>query len=602
MGNSKEHKKSNFIFQAGILAAAGILVRIIGILYRSPLVMIIGDEGNGYYNSAYVIYTIILLISSYSIPSAISKVIAARLGLGQYRNAHRLFLGSLIYVTIVGGIGSAVCFFFADKLVGQNSAQVLQIFAPTIFLSGFLGTLRGYFQAHRTMKYTSYSQIIEQIMNAIVSIGAAFIFVKMLAGMDETTVAIGGAKGSAIGTGSGVLVGLIFMIIIYMRKRPEIMKDIESDETGSSLSYVAIGHIIFGMVTPVVLSTCIYNLSSASNLKIYQYIVENHHGYTEAMATTNYGLFSGKAMQIINIPIAIASAMAAAIIPTIARTHERGEYSEGREKIAYAIKVTMLIAMPSAFGLLALAEPVTLLLYPQRATYLIVAKLIKALCVTVVFYCLSTLSNAILQGTGNVNIPVVNAAISLFVQAGVLIVLLRKTSLDLYALVIVTIIYSFLMCFLNGLAMRIKLRYRQEMIRSYILPFMASFCMYLVAVGTNWTISHFIRTAEGNPNMIITGWYNILRLSVSILFAGISYAWFVLHMGVAREKEILMMPKGAVIVNVLKKLGLIHEHDIINRRRKKRGQEIIETTYSVDDKIKSISELRRADRESKTKK
>ncbi|MBQ0028321.1 MAG: polysaccharide biosynthesis protein [Lachnospiraceae bacterium] len=592
MGN-KEHKKSNFIFQAGILAMAGIIVRIIGILYRSPLVMIIGDEGNGYYNSAYVIYTIILLISSYSIPSAISKVIAARLGLGQYRNAHKLFKGSLMYVTVVGGIGSAVCFFFADRMVGTNSSQVLQIFAPTIFLSGFLGTLRGYFQAHRTMKYTSYSQIIEQIINAVVSITAAYIFVRLLAGMDDTAIAIGGAKGSAIGTGAGVLTGLIFMLIIYLRKRPEIMKDVAGDKSGSELSYAAIGRIIFGMVTPVVLSTCIYNLSSASNLKIYQYIVENQHGYTEAMATTNYGLFSGKAMQIVNIPIAIASAMAAAIIPTIARTHERGEYKEGREKIAYAVKVTMLIAMPSAFGLLALAEPVTLLLYPQRATYMIVAKLIRALSVTVIFYCLSTLSNAILQGTGNVNIPVVNAAVSLFVQAGVLVILLKNTSLDLYALVIVTIIYSALMCILNGVAMRVRLRYKQEVIRSYFLPFQAALGMYLVAVGTNWTVSHFIRISCGNPDMIITGWYNILRLVVSMLFAVISYAWFVLHMGVAREKEILMMPKGAVIVRVLKRLGLIHEHDIVNRRRQKRGQDILVTSYSVDDEVKSISELKK---------
>lgn len=592
--NQKESKKSNFIMQAGILAAAGIIVRIIGILYRSPLVMIIGDEGNGYYNSAYVIYTIILLISSYSIPSAISKVIAARLGLGQYRNAHRLFHGSIIYVIFVGGIGSLVCFFFADRLVGQNSAQVLQIFAPTVFLSGLLGTLRGYFQAHRTMKYTSYSQILEQILNAVVSVGAAYIFVKMLAGLDDTTVAIGGAKGSAIGTGAGVLAALIFMFVIYMIKRPEIMKDVKNDTSGSNLSGGAIARIIFGMITPVVLSTCIYNLSSASNLKIYQHIVENYSGYSEAMATTNYGLFSGKAMQIVNIPIAIASAMAAAIIPTIARTHERGEYNEGREKIAYAIKVTMLIAMPSAFGLLALAEPVTLLLYPQRASYVIVAKLIKALCVTVLFYCLSTLSNAILQGTGNVNIPVVNAAVSLVVQAVILSVLLKYTNLDLYALVIATITYSFLMCLLNGIAMRIKLRYRQEVIRSYFLPLLASVGMYLVALGSNWLITWLIRWSVGDADMIVTGWYNVLRLVVSMIFAVIAYAWFVLHLGAAREKELLMMPKGATLVRVLKKLGILHEHDIINRRRKKKGKELIETSYSVDDtEVLTLRELRK---------
>ena len=53
--------------QAGILAAAGIISRIIGLLYRGPLQSVIGNLGLGYYQSAYNYYTIILLISSYSI-------------------------------------------------------------------------------------------------------------------------------------------------------------------------------------------------------------------------------------------------------------------------------------------------------------------------------------------------------------------------------------------------------------------------------------------------------------------------------------------------------------------------------------------------------
>lgn len=88
---SKSSKKDGFIIQAGILAAAGIICRIIGLLYRSPLTAIIGDEGNGYYQTAYTVYTIVLLISSYSIPSAISKVIAQKLAIRDYRNAHRIF-------------------------------------------------------------------------------------------------------------------------------------------------------------------------------------------------------------------------------------------------------------------------------------------------------------------------------------------------------------------------------------------------------------------------------------------------------------------------------------------------------------------------------
>lgn len=588
----KKNKKSNFIMQAGILASAGIIVRIIGILYRSPLVAIIGDEGNGYYNTAYAIYTIILLVSSYSIPAAISKVIAARLSVGEYRNAHRLFIGSFVYVIIMGGIGSLVCFFFADKLVGASSAQVLRIFAPTIFLSGLLGTFRGYFQAHHTMVYTSFSQIIEQILNAAVSIGAAYIFVKALEGFSDTEIAVGGAKGSAIGTGAGVFIALVFMVIVYLHNKSGFRENISNDNTRSVLSPFQIAKIIVGMVTPVVLSTCIYNLSTASNLKIYQGIMEKYYGFSEAMATTNYGLFSGKAMQIVNIPIAISAAMSAAIIPTIAHTHERGEFNEGRHKIAYAIKVTMLIAMPSAFGLLALSEPITLLLYPQRASYMIVSSLIKCLSCTVIFYCLSTLSNAILQGTGNVNVPVMNAAISLGVQAIVLVILLRTTNLGLYALVIATITYSLLMCLLNGIAMTIRLRYKQEMIRSYLLPFFASAVMYIVAAGTNHLITYLIRWAHHNQEMVITGVNNIIRLLVSMLFAGLIYAWLVLRLGIAREQEILMMPKGRTIAGILKKLGLIHDSDIINRKLKEHGRDIIETSYTLEEEdIEKIKEI-----------
>ncbi|MBR5945048.1 MAG: oligosaccharide flippase family protein, partial [Lachnospiraceae bacterium] len=123
---------SNFIVQAGILAAAGIVTKIIGLLYRSPLTSIIGDEGNGYYSAAYYWYTIILLVASYSIPSAISKVISQKLALKEYRNAHRVFKCAFVYVVVVGGIASVVCFFFAPYFVDtEGAARVLRVFAPT---------------------------------------------------------------------------------------------------------------------------------------------------------------------------------------------------------------------------------------------------------------------------------------------------------------------------------------------------------------------------------------------------------------------------------------------------------------------------------------
>ena len=252
--------------QAGILAAAGIIVRIIGLLYGSPLTGIIGDEGNGYYSQAYNCYTIILLISSYSIPSAISKVIAQKLGVGEYRNAQRIFHCALIYVIVVGGAASLLMFFGAGLLVEGNSIPVLKIFAPTIFFFGLLGVLRGYFQAHKTMMQTSVSQIIEQLCNAIVSLSAAYLLMRMVSGSDATTKAVYGAIGSAIGTGSGVIAALLFMWMVYNLNRETITKRITYDRHPVD-SYRKIFKTIVMIVTPFILSTFIYNFTTCDYLK-----------------------------------------------------------------------------------------------------------------------------------------------------------------------------------------------------------------------------------------------------------------------------------------------------------------------------------------------
>jgi len=181
----KRSSNNNFIMQAGILAAAGIISRIIGLLYRSPLHSVIGSAGLGYYQEAYSYYTIVLLISSYSIPSAISKVIAQKLAVKEYRNAHRIFKCALVYVLVVGSIASLFLFFGAGLFVDQAAIPVLRTFAPTIFVYGILGVLRGYFQAHKSMVQTSVSQILEQIANAVVSVGAAYLMIQSAMGTLE---------------------------------------------------------------------------------------------------------------------------------------------------------------------------------------------------------------------------------------------------------------------------------------------------------------------------------------------------------------------------------------------------------------------------------
>ena len=540
-----QQKKDSFVLQAGILAAAGIIVRIIGLLYRSPLTSIIGLEGNGYYTNAINIYTIILLISSYSIPSAISKVIAQRLAYKEYRNAQRVFQCALIYVVVVGGICSLVTYFGAPLLVEVDGAvPVLRVFAPTIFFSGLLGVLRGYFQAHGSMVHTSISQILEQILNAIVSILAAHLLIGVVSGEGDTTRAIYGASGSAIGTGAGVLIALLFMFGMYRLNKDIIKKRIKRDHTPMPESYGEIFKVIITTVTPFILSTFIYNCSTVVNMKIYQNIMIDIMGVDEPTAAIRYGIFATQAITIINIPIALASSMSSASMPGISATYATHRESETRRKVKQAIHMTMLIAIPASVGLFALARPVVQFIYPQKEALDAAAGLIRVLAVTVVLYGLSTLTNAVLQGIGKVNIPVIHSVISLVVQVVILVLMLMYTNLDLYALAGANIAYSLLMCLLNQVSVIKYLGYREDIMKTYLKPMFASIFMGAVAFGVYQGVFRLIKV-------------NRISVVVAIGVAALVYFVLIIKLGVVNEDELKSFPKGAFLVHFAKKFHLL---------------------------------------------
>ena len=543
--NTNEQKnKNSFVLQAGILAAAGMIVKVISLIYRSPLLSIIGLEGNGYYAEAMNIYTIILLISSYSIPSAISKVIAQKLAFKEYRNAQRVFQCALIYVLVVGGIASVFTFVAAPLLVGTDSVAALRVLAPTIFFSGILGVLRGYFQAHGSMLHTSLSQILEQILNATVSILAGYLLMDMVSGSSDTTRAIYGSAGSALGTGAGVVSALLFMFGMYMLNRKIINRRTERDRTGKLDSYGDIFKIILTIVTPFILSTFIYNCSTVVNMKTYYIILEDYRDVNSITTHIDYGIFSTQAVSVVNIPIAIATAISSATIPGVSASYARKEYAATRNQVAKAIRMAMLVSIPAAVGMLLLARPIMHFIFPQKDSLDQASALLAALAVTVVLYGLSTLTNAVLQGIGRVNIPVIHSVVALIVQVVGLVLLLLYTNFNLYALVCANVIYSLVMCILNQISVRKHLGYKQEIVKTFVKPLLASLVMGAVAFGVYQGLYMLVPVSR-------------VALLVAIGFGASVYFVVILLIGGVNEQELLAFPKGAMMVHFAKKLHLL---------------------------------------------
>lgn len=548
----KKSAKNNFIMQAGILAVAGIISRIIGLLYRSPLHSVIGDLGLGFYQSAYTFYTIVLLISSYSIPAAVSKVIAQKLAVKEYRNAHRIFRCALGYVLVVGGAASLFLFFGAGLLVEEAAVPVLRTFAPTVFIYGMLGVLRGYFQAHKSMAQTSVSQVLEQVANAVVSVGAAYLLIKNTMGTLEMPAeeteqilrATRGAIGSALGTGVGVLVALLFMFAVYRLNKSFIDRRIRYDRHPEVDSYRDILKMITMVVTPFVLSTAIYNLNDTINNAVYTNLKVRE---LDTVGTySGWGVLSGQALTISKIPIAFASAMAAAMIPTVAQLIAARNVEGAKDKIGVAVKTTMIISIPCAVGLFVLARPVTCLLFPAntQASEDLATGLLMALAISIIFYALSTLNSQILQGLGKMNVPIVNAAIALGVQTVVVVVLLFFTKLDLYSVVIANIIYSGIMCALNQLAVRKAIGYRQEIMRTFVIPLLASAFMGAVA----WAVYEGLLLMTKSPRIAV--------IPAILIGAAAYFALLILFRGVT-EEELRGFPKGHLLVRLAKKCRLM---------------------------------------------
>ncbi len=546
---TKEKKTSSVIVQAGILAAASILVRIIGLLYRSPLTAIIGDEGNGYYGSAYNIYTVVLLISSYSVPSAISKLMAQKIAVGEYKNAQKVFHAALFYAVIVGFAASMFLYFGAGILVTQNAIPVLRIFAPTIFLFAILGVLRGYFQANQTMVQTSVSQILEQIVNAVVSIGAAWLLMRQVATADASTQARYGAMGSALGTGAGVATALIFMAIAYARDHGYFMGRIRADQNRKEENFSRVLKLTVMVITPFILSSFILNLTTSMNQTIYYKMMLAPDNYNEAEVATLYGLFSNKAVVITNIPISIATAVSAAIIPNISTSFATGDLRETKKRAVNAVRMTLIVAVPCAVGLMALSRPITMLLFPQWETLRMASNLLSILAVTVIFYSVSTITNAVLQAIGRMRQPLISAGIALIVQTGVLTVLLKATSLNIYALVVVSILYSGLIWVINELFMGKYLRMRVHYFKVYGKPVFAALVMgaaaLLVYRGMYFVIGHL------SPR---TYFVNLLSVIPAIFVAIIVYFFVLIRIGGVKKKDIMQLPKGAGMYRLLHKL------------------------------------------------
>lgn len=505
-----ESRKNKFIIHGGILAMAGIIVRVIGMFYRIPLMNIIGSEGNGIYSVAYNIYNIMLVLSSYGLPMAVSKLISAKFVRKQYKNAGKIIRCSLVVSICTGGLAALILFFGAnliEKLYkGVDGLAIpLRVLAPTIFLVAVMGVLRGFFQGQGTMIPTAFSQLIEQVMNAVVSIIAAYVLMKTFA--QSNNVSAYGAAGGTLGTAIGALSGLLFMIFLYMAYQQTFAKKQRKDTVSESLQDSQVYIMILATMVPIILGQTLYQISAVIDDAMFSNIMTKTNVSMNIKA--DLGNFACSYSMLISIPQGIASAMSASMLPSIVASYTKNNIAHVRNKITSTIKTNMMIAIPSFVGFVVIGKPIIELLFSGYDSTQ-GAMMLRIGAIAVVFYTLSTVTSSALQAIDEMRKPVKNSLISLVVHIVIVYLMLRWSRLGIYALVIGNASFPILIFVLNLRDLKRHIDFKLEYIQTFLIPFGCACIMGFFAWLT-YTLMYMFTSA------------NVISVLFTLVIAAITY-------------------------------------------------------------------------------
>ena len=550
--SKKSSSKTNFLAQGTILVIASFVAKAIGMIYRIPLTHILGDDGNGYYSTANEIYTIILMISSFSLPLAVSRLVAEREYAGEVKNSYKVLICSLRFAAVTGGLLSILTFLLGGVITKyvmgvELASYALRVLAPAIFLFALTGVLRGFFQGHGTMVPTAVSQIIEQIINAIVSVAGAYVMLQygLKLGEKKGDAELGtalAAAGGTFGTVASVGVALLFMIVIYLGYRNGFKRRMKKDKTRRRESDRAIYRAITYTILPIVLSTLVYNISTIIDQGVFNHILAGM-GFTQKQYATVWGIYSGKFRVLMNVPLSIASCLAPSVVPALTEAMANNDLREAGLRTRDTIRYTMVFTIPCAVGMAALARPIMMMLYGNNDSLALAAGIMQSGALLTVLLALSTLTTGILQGLGEMQAPLVHAATAVAIHLGFLVLFVVKFKWNIYGVVYANIIFGLIICLLNARSIRKKLHYRQEIKKTFLVPVIAAGVMGIAA----YLVHRVFNLFAGNTISTI----------LAVCVGAVVYGICLVKLGGILEREIRRLPKGDLLADLLIRLNIL---------------------------------------------
>lgn len=403
--NGQTAGKKAFLSGVLLLSVSTVLVKIVGLVYKIPMLSYLGAEGMGYFNSAYEIYALFCVVATAGLPVALSVLIAAELEKGDPARAGRIFRLSLAAFLVIGIAGSAAMAGFSDAFCrairSENARLSILSVAPTVFLICVSSALRGYFQGYGNMLPTAVSQLIEALGKLI--FGLLLANAARGAGSDTPTVAAAAGAGLSLGT----LASTLYLIVAAIRKkssdgiaREQIRPERRSGETRRIVRSLA------GLAVPITLGASAVGLTKLVDMTMILRRLQTV-GFSEAMANEAYGSYTTLALSVFGLIPTLVNAVALPLVPMLSAAIAAGDRDRQTDLIRVSFRLTAWFSIPSALGITVFSGPILRLLFPaEPEAVAVAAPLLSMLGVSVFLSCMITATNSVLHAYRSVYLPI----------------------------------------------------------------------------------------------------------------------------------------------------------------------------------------------------
>lgn len=497
-------KKHSLIKGTVILGAAGILAKCLGLLFRWPIIMVIGDEGMGYYQMTYPLYMIFVGIAA-GVPVAISKMISERSAIRDTEGIFQVVRTGFLAMLILGGGCTIIFVLFAKSIVnglGWNPKAYYSMIGIGLapFFIGIMSVFRGFFQGMQNMTPTAISQLIEQIGRVVV--GVALVYILVPKGVE---VAAGGA---AFGAAAGAVFGLVYLLSQYSKVKNNfiIIRRGQNEAVFGELLHAAIPISLGAIVSSI--------MSFIDSILVPQKLLQA--GFNVHQSTVLYGQLTGKAYTITNVPLTLSMALCAALVPIIAEAHKLGKSFEVTNKIETSVKVSTVIAFPSLCGLFILSAPILQMLFPGHSDGY---QILRYASFTLPLIALTQTSTAILQGAGYYYPPILNLIAGCLVKILLTYFLVPISYINIYGAVIGSLGAYIVTTILNMTMLTERFNVSINYYQTVAKPILASIIMSIAVEFINKYIYNY--TGSTGISCLISVLAGIIVYSLMILLLGV---------------------------------------------------------------------------------